>query len=293
MTVSRIAQVLGAMTLFTFSASSCSGSNTDTAPPDQATSSPSYYAQGVPYLHERTLYIDHKAQPGQWVLQESAGDYIVALATDQSGSILRDGVEVQRISGPVYTLRLSPNGTKAAWVESSGPGAGTLVIRDLVRSRDLGRTPVLLGSRGAQGISVAVQLSDSGKVLYEVNDKYWSWMPGTGLPTRADPPSDGGIAGPRMSDVNRPRPLSPDHLWVAWMPRSAGALSVQKPGDPSSRFTIPMPHGSGRNGLVQWESPTVALVLTNQATEDGRQQIIACDITTRRCKDATDTYSPR
>jgi hypothetical protein len=266
-----------------------------TAPPP-ANPSPSYYAAGVPYIDEGTLYIGHKPQPGTWIFAESVGAFTAAQRADQSTVILRDGVEVERIDGLVYVLRLSPDGTKAAWIVATGPDAGVLVVRDLVDARELGRLPLVLHPNGDEGLGFSLTVTAKGKVFYDLNDTSWSWTPGGGAPTKTEQPGNdpgpAGFASPTdFAGIDASVRLSPDHLWGAWLTTgSRRQVNVQKPGDSGSRFTIALPDGI-RGGPVQWESPTVALVFAEQATEDGRQRIVACDIVTRKCNDATDAYT--
>jgi hypothetical protein len=284
------------MTVFAFAVSSCAGGNSANTTPDQATPSPSYYAPGVPYVDEGKLYIDHKEQPGSWVDAETAGAYTAATKVENDIGvtmvILRNGKDIQTVPGVVAGPEFSPNDTKLAWVALADHDAGTLVVHDLTTFRVVGQLPIAVRPIGAEGISVPLEIENDGTAHYELHHKSWSWRPG-GTPTRAESPGGQNHNPTGFSEVKAAVRLSPDHLWGAWVPNGSRSLSVQKPGDPTSQFTIAMPAGTGRAGpAVQWQSPTVTLVLTEKATEDGRHQIIECDIGARKCTDATDTYSP-
>lgn len=263
------------------------------AAPQPVHPSLSYYAEGVPYYDHGSLYIAHQRQPGAWLFVESAGDYTVALAADQTAEILKHGEQVMQVDAAlVYGVRLSPNGTKAAWIASTGPDAGVLVVRDLVASRELGRLPLTLRPKNnGEGLGFSLLVRNSGRVYYSVNDPSWSWTPGGGSPTRADPPNDSGLFGfPRAADfagVNASVRLSPDHLWGAWITDPEGhefdgdptgkplGVTVQKPGDPGSRFTMPLPTGLDLPPFVFWDTPT-------EITFAGPENL-RCNIADRGC----------
>ncbi len=265
------------------------------AAPQPVKPSPSYYADGVPYYDHGGLYIDHQRQPGAWLFVESAGNHTVALAADQTAEILEDGEQVLQVDAAVvYQVRLSPDGTKAAWIASTGPNAGVLVVRDLVAARELGRLPLDLHPKNKEeGLGLSLMVQNSGRVYYSVNDPSWTWTPGGGgAPVRTtDSPDDLGLAGfPKAADftgVGAPVRLSPDHLWGAWMTDSDGheladtdgkalGVTVQKPGDPESRFTMPLPTGLDLPPLVFWETPT-------EISFAGPENL-RCDIVDRGCR---------
>jgi hypothetical protein len=294
MTLSRTAKILGAITVFAFAVSACAGGNSANTTPDQATPSLSYDARGVPYVYKGKLYINHKAQPGSWVGAKTAGGYTAATRFENDLGltmvILRDGKELETVPGVVSGPEFSPDDTKLAWVTLADHDAGTLVVHDLTTFRVLGQLSITVQPDGDKGISVPLEIDNDATAYYELRHESWSWKPG-GTPTRAEAPGCCEVHNPEgFSEVKASVALSPDHLWGAWVSTGLRSLSVQKPGDPSSKFTIALPAGTGPGGFVQWDSPTVALVFMSEATKDGRQQIGACDIGTRKCTDATGAY---
>ena len=271
------------------------------ASPPPAHRSAAYYATGVPYVVKGTLYVDHQPQAGRWMGAQSAGDYTVATAADQSGVILHEGKDVLHIDGPLHQLVISPGGTKAAWIKLLGKDAGRLVVHDLSGGRDLGRTSLVLRQRPDSGVSTSLQVDDAGRVVYDINDQRWSWTPGSS-PTRTHAPDPSAVNPPGFEGVDTSVRLSPDHLWGAWTTDGDGhtltdvsqtlGVTVQKPGDPGSRFTLSTPVTRTPVGLVTWESPTRLLVQVPQLTGASSERVVACDITTRRCADATDSPAP-
>jgi hypothetical protein len=250
--------------------------------------SPSYYADGVPYYDHGGLYIDHQRQPGEWFSVESAGEYSVAVAADQTAEILHDGKQVMQIDGFVHQAALSFDGTKAAWIAADGQDKGVLVVRDLVASRDLGRLPLVLKPKGDQGIGLSLGIRNDGTAYYQVNDQQWRWQPGAGAPVRARQMPNTVQTHPAGFDgVAAPVRLSPDHLWGAWVTDPDGpeladtegkalGVTVQKPGDPGSRFTMPRPTGLDLPPIVFWDTPTE---LTFAGPENLR-----CNIADRGCR---------
>lgn len=283
-------ELLGGMAVLAFAVSSCADHSVGSSP-HHAT--PSYYASGVPYVYKSKLYIDHSAQPGTWIEAETGGEYTAATKPGKKYAtmvILRDGSPVATVADLVSGPKFSPDGTKLAWVTLAAHDAGTLVVRDLTRFRDLGQLPILVRPHGAEGISVGLTIQNDGTVHYELHHKSWSWKP-AGKPIRSKSP-DSSVQNPLgFGEVEASVRLSPDHLWGVWVSRTSNRLDVQKPADPGSRFSIALPGGTGREGLVQWESPTLALVFTLKPAKGGQQRIIACDVVARTCKDATDTYT--
>jgi hypothetical protein len=197
---------------------------------------------------------------------------------------------VDQINGPVYVARLSFDGTKAAWITSTQPDAGVVVVRDLPAARDLARIPVALASRGQQRFGSSLEVRNDGTVFYDVNDKQWTWTPG-GLPRRTDqvPPSETPNHPAGFEAVDAPVRLSPDHLWGAWATDPEGhvpqsfdgvplAVTVQKPDDPASRFTLRLPAGADLAPVPFWDSPTVLYF------QGMSPQMITCDIVERQCR---------
>jgi hypothetical protein len=259
----------------------------DTAP-QPVKPSPSYYADGVPYYDHGGLYVGHRRQPGDWTFVESNGDYSVAVAADQTAEILHHGAPVLRVGGFVFEARLSFDGTKAAWIATDGPDASALVVRDLVAGRDLGRLPLVLRAQGGQGVETSLGIRNDGTVFYEVGHRAWTWHPGGGAPVRTTRmPNSVQTHPPGFDGVAAPVRLSPDHLWGAWVTDPAGGelgdvkgkplgVTVQKPGDLASRFTLPLPTGLDLAPIAFWVTPT-------EITFAGPENI-RCDIVARDCR---------
>jgi hypothetical protein len=263
------------------------------AAPQPATPSPSYYASGVPYVHKGVLYVDHKERPGEWVRSQSAGDYTVATRADDAMVIFRDGAEVDSVSGDgVLWSALSGDGTKMAWISRQDGRTGALIVRDLAASHDLGRLSVRLREQGDHGVGLSMAVDDDGTVRYQIGDGSWrSWKPGAGAPIKARQPADEVTTPPGFSGIHSWVRLSPDHLWGAWLTDadgneligddSAGGVTIQKPGDPDSRFTIRFPPGSDVH-FLSWDTPVT--VFGTGSTHD-----VACDLVKRHCENG---YAP-
>jgi hypothetical protein len=98
---------------------------------------------------------------------------------------------------------------------------------------------------------------------------------------------------PGFTGVSEPVRLSLDHLWGAWLtdrdgnPHTPGSdlgVTVQKPGDPDSRFTMPLPV-TGQAGVLNWTTPTTLVV--QLFTDDAGPVVATCEITTRTCVDTS------
>jgi hypothetical protein len=256
--------------------------------PQPVKPSPSYYAPGVPYLYKDRLYIDHKPQLGAWMQVESAGDHTLAVTADQVGVIYRNGVQVGQTEGVVYASSLSRGGTMAAWIALTGKDSGELVVRDLDGARDLLRLPVDLQPHGEQGVETSLLVKDDATTIYEINGRQWTWRPDGGDPVRSHrQPNAIDTHPPGFDGVGQPIRLSPDHLWGAWITGPDGgpaadvegaaiAITVQKPGRPESRFTMPVPREVEAAPIPSWDSPTVVLL--------NGPKTARCDIMTRTCR---------
>lgn len=257
--------------------------------------SPSYYAPGVPYVLDGVLYVDHEPQPGSWAQAETVGEYTVALRHTDSlptAVVMRDGEELFTVPNLITSPVISRNGKLVATIELPGAEPGGprfLVLRDLAGGSSLGRLelPPPVG-RDAAEASLATVDAD-GTVHYGFDDDaWWSWKPG-GNPTPAEEPSGETVVNPPgFAGVDAWVLLSPDHLWGAWLTDGLGnplspdlspeGVTLQKPGAPESRFTIPFTDTTELEPFLSWESPTELVVI-------GVPSDVRCDIVTRRCRD--------
>lgn len=260
------------------------------ATPSPAKPTPSYYAPGVPYVYAGKLYVGHEATSGNWYAAQSGGHFTVAQATDTSAAILRDGVRVEKIPGPVYAIGLSADGTKAAWIQGTDTEGGVLVVRDLPGSRDLGRLPLRLPPT-ARVVNLPLAIADDGTAYYQVAGS-WKWNPAAGTPVHVGHESVASPENPApgFAGIGAFVRLSPDHLWGAWVTDRRGheirdldvgkavAVTVQRPNDPGSRFSIPLPPGVQLDATVAyWQSPTVVTMPVSPGH-------VQCDIVARRCR---------
>lgn len=270
-------------------------------PPTNPSPSPSYYASGVPYVLGGVLYIDHEPQPGQWSHAVTVGEYTTAFPRDDdpltdTAVILRNGVEVDTVSDVFHGPEFSPGATKMAWFTATRY-TGELVVRDLADFRDLGQLPVELGSPG--GAQPQLRVEDDGTVFYNTHyptdDLNWSWKPGGAQVKVATSPREDGIPNPAgFQGIRATVRLSPDHLWGAWLTdrdggtlaadEDPGGLTVQKPGEPDSRFTIPVAGVTGPGSMALWDSPTRLTILGDSE--------VSCDVAERWCRDATEPEEP-
>jgi hypothetical protein len=269
------------------------GRQSTAPPPTNPSPSPSYYAPGVPYVLDGVLYVEHEPQPGLWSRSVTVGEWTAAFPRDDdpltdTAVILRSGVEVDTVSDVFHGPEFSPGGTKMAWFTAT-LYTGELVVRDLADFSDLGRLPVELGSAG--GTDPRLGVEDDGTVVYNTDyptyDRYWSWKPG-GVRVKVPALSlDDTLPRPPGFEGIRSVRLSPDHLWGAWLTdrdggrlaanEAPGGLAVQKPGEPESRFTIPVAGATGPGSVAIWDSPTRLTIVGDSE--------VACDIVTRQCRD--------
>lgn len=263
-------------------------------PPTNPSPSPSYYAPGVPYVLDGVLYIDHEPQPGSWAQAETVGEYTVALRHTDSlltAVGMRDGEELFTVPNVITSPAISQSGNLVATIELPGGVSGGprfLVVRDLAEVSTLGRlelsSPAGVDAGGAIG-----RLEPDGTVLYTPDERaWWSWKPG-GSPTPADEPSGETVVNPPgFPGIDAWVQLSPDHLWGAWLTDARGnpmspdlspeGVTLQKPGAPDSRFTIPFPNTTELEPFLSWESATELAVI-------GVPTDVRCDIVTRQCRD--------
>ena len=189
----------------------------------------------------------------------------------------------------MQVVSLSFDGTKAAWLLTDDQGdTGTLVVRDLSRSRDLGRLRLeLTRPTGGNAVGFSLTVRDDGTAYYEIDSEQWRWRPGTSPVPTTTQPSQRPDHPAGFSGVSSSVSLSPDHLWGAWVTDPDGqeggnldgkalGVTVQKPDRPGDRFTVPVPRGVDVAPVVFWLSPTT-LVLTGQDQ-------VRCDIVARRCR---------
>jgi hypothetical protein len=263
----------------------------------------------LPYVLQQRLYIDGKAQPGLWSWAATAGRTAIAVPDETGGQValFHDGVEVARLPRTVDTqsLRLSPLGTKVAWTEHDNDSAH-LVVRDMETARELGRLAVdratfVQDGDENEGWENLQGVADDGTVTYGGVLVVHTWKPGT-APVDHDPTSY--LQRPQ-GYPNRANLVieSPDGAWGMWQTDRNGrsnppvgedggllfdGVTVQRPGEPGSRFTFAMPKGTTDVRNVLWESTTDLLVLVVGDVLDGLpQEFVRCNVVDRTCEHAS------
>lgn len=284
---------------FALALSACAGSSSRPHVPTGTAAGYAYYAPGVPYVddHQR-LYIGHVVQPGswQWISSDTAGRYtfVVRYGAAVHGTlvILRDSKQIETVPDTISGPSFSPDESKVAWVTLAPHDAGTLEIRDVSTLRVLGQLPIVVRPQGTQGISVGLQTDNDGTVHYSSDgQQWWSWRPGRTPLRTPQPDSPTMHSPPGFPGVKALVRLSPDHLWAAWLADDGSRMYFQKPGDPSSRFTIAFPVRVGTGGLLGWDSPSVVGVIDPSST-DGTPRREHCDIMKRACFDGPYEAAP-
>ena len=269
-------------------------------------------APRIPYINGTTLYVDGKAQPGNWsdVLTRGNGTTMATLNTAQRSGIIvlfREGAEVFRVArtnGDAAVL--SEDGTKLAAVELDADTAD-LVVFDAVRGRELGRLAVdrtrfARDGEESEAWETLTEVGNDGTVSYGGVLVSHTWRPG-------DDPVDGDPAPYVDPFEGYPAKAeyvwtSPDGRWGAWLTDRLGnppddahaqpldGVTFQRRGVPDSRVTIALPEGTDASGGLRWESSTSVLVLVDGDTELGIWHFLRCDIAQLACERAPTPTAP-
>jgi hypothetical protein len=272
-----------------------------TAPPTPSgtpTSLPTGGAPQVPYILGETLYVDGKAQPGAWIGVRTAGGNTLALRSgDSPGStattavLFRSGAQLETLSSAQEAM-LSPLGSKLAWIETSARDAH-LVVRDLRDDRELGRLPLDLDAvTGDSEATVHLTaVDDDGTVHWGGVLVDRAWKPGAAPVDVARP-----AATPRLKGFPRVAlgvELSGDATWGAWLTDHAGrseprsgifdGVTLQRPDEPASRFTLALPEGTDVRGL-SWESTTDLLLTVFDDQQGTSEHLVRCSASDRTCE---------
>lgn len=267
----------------------------------------------LPYVLHQHLYVDGKAQPGLWSGVTTAGHTTLAFTGGHDGNdgqpvLFHDGVAVAPLPArgvDAQSVRLSPLGTKVAWTEYDNDSAH-LVVRDMETGRELGRLSVdreTFAHDGAEneGWENVQSVADDGTVTYGSVVVVHTWKPGS-APVDHDP------VGYQQTPEGYPHRAnlvveSPDAAWGAWQTDRHGdpdpptgddgalvfdGVTVQRPGQPGSRFTFAMPDGTTEVRQLVWETPADILVLVVGAVLDGLpEELVRCDVVKRTCEHAS------
>src|SRR5690349_15151329 len=94
MALRRPTRLTGVLAALVLTISACAGGD-DPAAVSTTAPTPTYYADGTPYVLEGTLYIAHQAQPGFWYHADTFGTYTVAHKDEGDGGPFR--LEDQRL----------------------------------------------------------------------------------------------------------------------------------------------------------------------------------------------------
>ena len=266
-------------------------------PPDASTALPTGSEPAVPYILGDTLYVDGKAQPGAWIGVRTAGGNTLALQSDSPGSfattpvLFRSGALLETLSSARDAM-LSPLGSKLAWIETSARQA-RLVVRDLDADQEIGRLSLDLDTvTGDSEATVHLTgVDDDGTVHWGGVLVDRSWKPGSAPVDVAQPAATPRTKG--FPSIAGGIERSSDATWGAWLTDHAGrteprsgvfdGVTLQRPGDPASRFTIALPRGSDVRALA-WESDTAVLLTVFDDQQGASEHLVRCSATARTCE---------
>jgi hypothetical protein len=278
-----------------------------------ATSLPVGDPPRIPYVLGTTLYIGGEPQPGTWLGVDTVGKSSLASRAKGPGDytvteavLFRGGVEVARVKDTISAM-LSPDGTKVAWLDSAPDfSAAHLGELDALTGRVLGRLdldPRTFDEKANEEAWLSIaKVDDDGTVTYGGVLASHTWRPGSA-------PVDHGSAMPSQEPPDIPNvvdlQMSPDGTWGAWLTDRRGrnvgnrtdyngvldGVTMQKPGDPGSRITIPLPAGTDLRGIV-WESSTDVLLSVADNAVGDQFHYVRCSRLGRQCEIATKPATP-
>jgi hypothetical protein len=255
----------------------------------------------IPYVDGTTLYVGNVAQPGRYYGVDVAGSSAVAypgagVVAPHSVALFRQGVKIRDIATDLAVL--SPDGTRAAWVEVTKRSAH-LVVYDVDAEKVVGRLKV---RRSLYADDVAEtearervgSVTDNGTVTYGGVVVTHTWKPGW------DPvdevPQDVPTTTPGFPDDARDVVVNPYGTWGAWAtgtdgrsgpyddedPALADAITFERPDRPATLVTVPIsPHQLVDS--ITWETENAALVAI-QGRADGPVTYVRCDVSRRTCQ---------
>jgi hypothetical protein len=288
-------------------------------PTADSTARPARLPTGAPpaiaFVKNDRLYVDDRVQPGSWVSVLNRGATAVGYVDDgndltQTIVLFRDGSEITRaVSAASQIVVLSPDGTKAAWVERDG-SSWYLAAYDVANRRELGRLPVdahVLGhvGRETEAWETLRSVDDQGVVTWGGVVRGHVWTPGSAPRDTAPeaPRPTPSAAYPVRSDIVT---VSPDGAWGAWTVDHTGEqpqggsdipdqydveVTAQRPGQPASAIHFRLPRNTNASG-TDWESNGAFLVTVFEDPTGVSWHYVRCVIATRKCEVAPTPADP-
>jgi hypothetical protein len=269
-------------------------------------------APRVPYLIGEGLYLDGRSRPGTWNGLSVAGRSATGFRStpDQDGAVvvLRDGRVVLTLTTlPWSGAVLSPDGNLVAWAEvDRDRTVGHVVLHDLRTGTDVARLEVdpMLLTVDDDRVERLIRLGNDGTVVYGGLHGWHTWKPGS-PPVDTPTPADGSPLTPGFPARSNPVWLSPDESWGAWLTRRDGSnpppdtggtgllegLTLQRPGDPASRFTIALPIGTDAAWLT-WETGSDVLVTVDDLRLNSPAYYLRCHVVEKDCEQAPTPFDP-
>jgi len=281
----------------------------DAAPgPTHPTGTPSGLPTGdaplVPYVVFERLYVNDEPVPGTWWdVQTVQGHTVATRGVPPIGKpVLFDNQDQPRpthlLDHAIGTARLSVDGTKLAWIETTGSSAH-VVVRDLPTGETLGRLTVdpnrVFIEDGTQ--DHILWLGDDGTVVYGGSSSVRTWRPGSPAT-----PSDVGLQQVKGYPVDYSEiSFSPDGNWAAWRSDRRGrttdrkdfydGVTFESPRNPDTRFTIALPAGTNVHS-VTWESATDVLLRYQEQPGAAALRFMRCSVEDKHCELAPTQADP-
>jgi hypothetical protein len=270
----------------------------------------------IPFVKNDKLYVDGQVQRGSWlgvVTVQAASVGYLDDANDLTGSValFHNGSEIARVPNvSVQGVVLSPDGSKAAWVERTGGGTWYVVSFDLEAGHELGRVAVdrnVLGHVGqeSEAWESVSAVDNAGEVTWGGVVRQHLWKPG-GVPEVSAPdPNPGATSGEFPVDEGIVS-LSPDGAWGAWTVDHTGdqlqgtsatpdqydvEVMAQRPGQPASLIHFGLPRNTNASG-ISWETTGGFLVTVFDDPTGISWHYLRCTIATRECEVAPTPYAP-